>query len=163
MKMTKLAFTGIAIVGLALQLDAVPGGWVKMPYRGMNSNITVRTSTRTLNRASSFKSAPKKMLMASTLSAAQNLDGLGKSLPVAESKQIAELARGLDHDWLKCFDFVRNNIRFVPYPGIMRGPDRTLIDMEGNDADQAFLLVALLKASGYSWLFVHDCGYSFAA
>jgi YD repeat-containing protein len=44
---------------------------------------------------------------------------------------------------------VRDNIRFTSYFGVARGPERTLIDREGNDADQAFLLLALLRASGY--------------
>ncbi len=62
---------------------------------------------------------------------------------------LTELARGLDGDWRKCYLFVRDHIRHTPYPGILRGPERTLLDREGNDADQALLLLALLKASGH--------------
>ena len=75
--------------------------------------------------------------------------GLAGRLPAASDARIQELARGLDHDWERCFDFVRNHILYTPYPGIVKGPERTLLDREGNDADQAFLLCALLRASGY--------------
>lgn len=75
--------------------------------------------------------------------------GLAGQLPPAGDSRILELARGLDHDWERCFKFVRDHIAYVPYPGIVKGPERTLLDREGNDADQAFLLCALLRASGY--------------
>lgn len=75
--------------------------------------------------------------------------GLAGQFPAADGARIRELARGLDHDWERCFDYVRNHILYTPYPGIQKGPERTLLDREGNDADQAFLLCALLRASGY--------------
>ena len=73
---------------------------------------------------------------------------LQRMLPSCESPRIRELARGLDHDWCKCYFFVRDNIDFTPVPGFMRGPERTLLDREGGDADQALLLHALLGECG---------------
>jgi len=78
-----------------------------------------------------------------------NLD-LQRALPAAPGDLIVETARGLKYDWQLCYMFVRDNIRFTPYKGIVKGPERTLIDREGNDADQAFLLLALLRVSGLS-------------
>jgi len=75
--------------------------------------------------------------------------GLSVELPVASTDMIAELARALDKNITVCYIFERNNIRYTPYAGIVRGPERTLIDREGNSADQAFLLLALLRASGF--------------
>ena len=68
----------------------------------------------------------------------------GNSLP-----RVRELARGLDHDWEKCFRFVRDNVAFSPYRGFLRGAERTLLDHAGNDADQALLLYELLRVSGH--------------
>jgi RHS repeat-associated protein len=76
--------------------------------------------------------------------------GMQTSLPVSTNGLVEEIARCLDYDWVFCYLFVRDNIRYVPYRGIARGPERTLIDREGNDADQALLLCALLRASGYA-------------
>ena len=75
---------------------------------------------------------------------------LPETIPASDFARIKELARGLDYDWEKCYRFVRDNIAYAPYFGILRGPDRTLLDREGNDADQAFLLLALLRASGHT-------------
>lgn len=78
--------------------------------------------------------------------------GLSTLLPPDSYELIAETARGLQcgFTWLQCYLFVRDNIRFTPYKGLSRGPVRTLLDREGSDADQAFLLLALLQASGYT-------------
>ena len=76
--------------------------------------------------------------------------GLQTNVAAAGTAAIAELARGLDHDWIRCYHFVRDNVAYASYWGIMRGPERTLLDLEGNDADQAFLLLALLRASGHA-------------
>ncbi|HPK72867.1 MAG TPA: hypothetical protein PLN93_13075, partial [Vicinamibacterales bacterium] len=80
---------------------------------------------------------------------------LEESVSPTDGELIAETVRGLDYDWARCYLFVRNQIRFTPYPGILRGPERTLLDREGNAADQALLLVALLRASGYTATLMH--------
>ncbi len=80
---------------------------------------------------------------------------LEESVSPTDGELIAETARGLDYDWARCYLFVRDQIRFTPYPGIVRGPERTLLDREGNAADQALLLVALLRASGYRATLMH--------
>ena len=79
--------------------------------------------------------------------AAQDLE---KLLPSGDGSRIRELARGLDWNWQKCYRFVRDQVRFEPYFGILKGAERTLLDREGNDADQALLLLALLRESGYA-------------
>ncbi len=66
---------------------------------------------------------------------------------------IAETAQALQYNPIQIYAFVRNNIAFVPYYGLKRGAVRTLIDRQGNDADQSALLIALLQASGYSATF----------
>jgi len=80
---------------------------------------------------------------------------LPQSVPPGDGELIAETSRGLDYSWARCYLFVRDHIRFTPYPGILRGPERTLLDREGNAADQALLLVALLRASGYTATLMH--------
>lgn len=80
----------------------------------------------------------------------QNLINLGLGQEPAPNDLISETARGLDCNWAQCYLFVRNHIVFTPYRGISRGPERTLLDREGSDGDQAFLLLALLRASGYT-------------
>ncbi len=64
-----------------------------------------------------------------------------------ETAEIAELARGLQHDPELIYQYVHNHIRYVPYYGALKGATRTLLDRSGNDLDQAALTVALLRAS----------------
>ncbi len=69
--------------------------------------------------------------------------------------RITELARGLQNDPLLMFDYVHNHIDYVPYYGALKGSTLTLLDGSGNGFDQAALLIALLRASGYTADFVH--------
>lgn len=60
---------------------------------------------------------------------------------------IADLAASLGHDTERIFRWVQEEIRYEPYPGILRGARGTLLARAGNSADQAVLLADLLKAS----------------
>ena len=77
-------------------------------------------------------------------------EGGGEMVLSAEeiTPPIKELARSLENDPEKIYDYVRNHIDYVPYGGSLKGATRTLLDGEGNDLDQCSLLIALLRASG---------------
>jgi len=72
--------------------------------------------------------------------------------PVAEvvTPEIQALARGLQNDPVKIFNYVHDHIRHVLYFGSKKGAEMTLLEKSGNDFDQCALLVALLRAAGYS-------------
>lgn len=70
------------------------------------------------------------------------------------SSLIREKAKELDHDPIKIFEFVRNNIIPELYYGAMKGAELTLMQGSGNDADQSALLIALLRASGIASRFM---------
>ncbi|GEM_PF-634544 len=71
------------------------------------------------------------------------------------SSDIQELARGLRYDPKLIYDYVHNNIDYVPYFGSLKGATLTYLDGSGNDFDQASLLIALLRASGYTANYVY--------
>ena len=138
------------------------GGWFTDKWNPARTNSIPRLAmpTDVCSAGSAIKNAAHPRAAKSLkANAAQSLSsvsgvsfspsGLSGNLPGAADSRIQELARGLDHNWERCFDFVRNHIFYTPYPGIMKGPERTLLDREGNAADQSFLLCALLRASGY--------------
>ncbi len=62
--------------------------------------------------------------------------------------QIKELARSLEHNPVKIFNYVRNNIDFEPYYGAKKGSVGCLQEALCNDKDTSSLLIALLRASG---------------
>lgn len=70
------------------------------------------------------------------------------------STAVGALAERRDHDPVKIYQYVRNKIEFDPYYGIRKGAPQTLREKSGSDADQAALLVALLRASGTPARFV---------
>ena len=72
--------------------------------------------------------------------------------PVAEvvTPEIQALASGLQNDPVKIFNYVHDHIRQVFYFGSKKGAEMTLLEKSGNDFDQCALLVALLRAAGYS-------------
>ncbi len=79
-------------------------------------------------------------VLATTYAAAQ-------SLPLSEWDTGA-LAASLGTDPAAAFAFVRDFIRFEPYPGVLRGADGTLAARSANASDRALLLHDLLDAMG---------------
>src|SRR5439155_8001637 len=74
----------------------------------------------------------------------------------AITPQIQALARGLENDPLRIFNYVHDHIRQVLYFGSKKGAQLTLLEKSVNDFDQCALLVALLRAAAYT-----DVSYRF--
>jgi len=79
----------------------------------------------------------------------------GTSSPSEVTSEINELARALHHDPKQICEYIFNKIDYVPYFGSLKGATQTLLDGSGNDFDQASLLIALLRASGYTANYYH--------
>ncbi|CAG0987055.1 partial putative deoxyribonuclease RhsA, partial [Myxococcaceae bacterium] len=73
---------------------------------------------------------------------------------VVLSVAITEKAAELGNDPVHIYEFVRNEIEYQPYYGLMKGPESTLHSGAGNEYDLAALLVSLLRASGTPARFV---------
>jgi hypothetical protein len=70
------------------------------------------------------------------------------------SLEIAALAESLNWNPVLIYEYVKNNIETEWYFGCMKGAEDTLHQKSGNDCDQATLLVALMRASGYPTRYV---------
>jgi len=68
-------------------------------------------------------------------------------LDVNASTEIKKLAADLDHDPVQIYYYMRNNIDYEPYFGLMAGSDWTLQQQSGNSFDQANLFVNLIRES----------------
>jgi len=76
----------------------------------------------------------------------------GGSSAIAEAitPDISALARNLENDPTRIYNYVHDHIRYVHYFGSHKGAEMTLLERSGNDFDQCALLVALLRSAGYS-------------
>jgi hypothetical protein len=63
--------------------------------------------------------------------------------------EIAGLAESLDWNPVRIYEWVQKNIETEWYRGSMKGARETLRQKSGNDADQASLLIALLRSAGF--------------
>jgi hypothetical protein len=63
--------------------------------------------------------------------------------------EIVELAKSLDWNPIRIYEWVQENIETEWYWGSMKGAEETLRQRSGNDADQAALLISLLRSAGF--------------
>lgn len=80
---------------------------------------------------------------------------LADTIDANQTQDIKNLAAKLDHDPLKMYEYVKDNINYEPYYGSRKGASETLKQMGGNDFDQASLLIALYRTSGIPAKYVY--------
>lgn len=71
-----------------------------------------------------------------------------QALPFEEF-QLAAVQRDLGEVPLEIFEWVRDETRWLPYAGALRGAEGVLLDRSGSSLDRALLLVALLEEAGH--------------
>jgi len=91
----------------------------------------------------------------STLADASNPEYLAQSDEVNITQAIQNKAAELDYDAVQIYNFVRNNIEFVPTWGAVQSAELTLGAKRGNAMDISSLLIALFRASKIPARYVH--------
>ena len=69
------------------------------------------------------------------------------TIDVQITQPIIDLANQLNNNPVEIYNWVRNNIEFLPTYGSVQGSDMTLQTLKGNAFDTSSLLIALLRAS----------------
>ena len=80
---------------------------------------------------------------------------LAETTEVTLTQAIQEKAAELQHDPVKIYYWVRNNVEWLPTWGAQQDAEVTLGARRGNAMDIASLLIALLRASGIPARYVH--------
>ncbi len=73
---------------------------------------------------------------------------LAETPDIKLTESILDLAESLDKNPVKIYEWVRNNIEYIPTYGSIQGADYTLKTGKGNAFDTSSLLIALYRASG---------------
>jgi len=76
-------------------------------------------------------------------------DDVEGTLEAPITEEIVALAESLEWNPVLIYEWVKNNVETEWYWGCMKGAEETLRQKSGNDSDQAALLIALLRASGF--------------
>lgn len=90
--------------------------------------------------------APQNVVF--NLNDAPTASDLASTAKVEITPRIKELADKLGNSPVRIYEYVRNNIEYVPYYGSLKNAETVLLSKSGNDYDQATLLIALLRATG---------------
>jgi hypothetical protein len=115
------------------------------------------------NEADATKAGPALVASGTSVSTVQrkNLDQL-VDLIVAEANELpraefdpAALAKQLGTDPQTHFEWVRDHTWWVPYRGLLRGPQGVMLDRVGSNLDRAVLLGDLLRHSGHNVRLAH--------
>lgn len=80
---------------------------------------------------------------------------LAESDEVVLTQLVRDKAAELEHDPVKIYHWVRNNVEWLPSWGAIQNSDLTLGSQKGNAMDIASLTIALLRASGIPARYVH--------
>lgn len=92
----------------------------------------------------------KRIMVASTgsLTGLLGPEDLAETIEVQLTPEISAKALELENNPVKIYEWVRNNVEFVPTWGSIQGAQMTLETKQGNAFDTASLLIALLRAAG---------------
>lgn len=126
-------------------------GWFSVtagPVNHQEAQLYYKQKTKTSIQSRNYKDRTKS-----------GMSAYGDSSGSGIAAEITELARALQHNPKLIYEYVHNNIDYVPYFGALKGPLATLLDRSGNDFDQASLMIELLRVSGWTARYVYGQMY----
>jgi len=133
-----------------------------LPSGPLKPNPGLKPKTTTAEfRAAGFFDSPYPTLAAlgdfnySTLPGASNPAYLAATTEVTLTPAIAAKAAELNHNPVQIYNWVRNNVEWLPTWGALQEAEVTLGSQRGNSLDIASLTLALLRASGIPARYVH--------
>jgi len=102
-----------------------------------------------------YNGDPSGLLLAQNTQDLPTPDDLAETIEVQFTTEIQNAANLLEKNPVLLYEFVRNNFKYDPYYGSIKGAQGTLLTNAGNDFDQASLLIALFRLSGIPSRYVY--------
>jgi transglutaminase-like putative cysteine protease len=120
-----------------------------LPHRSLRADKPVPPKLTRDEWLKAFPQAPKSRAAADLTAVAPPApEDLAETIEVKFTPEIRALADQLERNPVKIYNWVRNNIEFVPTWGSIQGAQLCLENQLCNAFDTASLLIALLRASG---------------
>jgi len=101
-----------------------------------------------------YNGDPANLMLAQANPDVPTPEDLAETIEVQFTPEIQALAAELEHNPVKIYNWVHNNIDFVPTYGSIQGAHMCLLTKQCNDMDTASLLIALLRTSGIAARYV---------
>ena len=122
--------------------EAPPARW-----RRVVASVTLLTQLWSSTLAAAASWPPPEPIRDQLRQSLRLVDALERSIP-KPTLDMMELAFEFEFDVQAAIDFVLDQYAFVPYPGVLRGPDGALVTGSGNSWDLSLLLASLIKSIG---------------
>ncbi len=159
MKTLRFLILGLLATTLVCQAQITQPGWYNTPLPpdpatdASNGGTTPPQGNSDSSTQISMppEPTPPVTAMAHAL-AIQNAQTSQSPAAIAEAitPEIQALSAGLQNNLSRIFIYVHDHIRYELYFGSKKGAQLTLLEKSGNDFDQCALLVAMLRAAGYT-------------
>lgn len=127
---------------------SVPDGKVRKPRKTKKEFQSSLNDPKPVQIASTVLSAGMLSASAVATSLLPQPEDLLPTEDVQITDEIKALALQLENNPVKIYNWVHNNIEFIPTYGSIQGSQMTLETKKGNAFDTSSLLIALLRASG---------------
>jgi hypothetical protein len=131
----------------------IPQSAIRIPQSVKPILVASIGSLKGLLSPNSELNTPK--LMVAQASNLPTPEDLVENIEVQFTPEIQAKAQELGNNPVKIYNWVRNNIEFVPTYGSIQGAHMTLLTKQGNAFDTASLLIALLRASNIPARYVY--------
>ena len=128
--------------------------WSGFSLSRASSTDSAVTAATSLNLEDAFKHFDAAVIKDLSGEAA-NAAGKRKTIVPHEAFDVNAKAAQLGKNVDKIFAFVRDEVRFEAYSGVLRGPRGTLMAKAGNSFDRALLLGSLLQQNGFEVRYAH--------
>lgn len=138
----------------------------KLPFSVPDGKVRAPIESEAQFHASLFKTSPLNRMLAgpipngftlpvTTLPATPTAADVAPTEDIVLTPAIQAQAAALNHNPVQIYNWVHNNIEFLPTYGSIQGADMTLQTKRGNSFDTASLLIGLLRASGIPARYVY--------
>ena len=137
-----------------------------LPFGTPSSKVRAPITTDKGFKTSLFRPDPLTSMLAgpipngftlpsTTLPTTPTAEDLAATEDIVLTPAIKALATSLNNNPVQIYNWVRNNIEFLPTYGSIQGADMTLQTKRGNSFDTASLLIGLLRAAGIPARYVY--------